>query len=187
MINLIHIIDCYYWIWIQSAIDNEHCLWVWGSNANVNYGKIYSGRDYGFVCCTHIYISPGVALNFWSHGDFRTATQLSVRDFSKKRKTKWPLSDKTKMGSNSENETNFGQFFSKIQIFQFWPTKKWKRGSFGEKLSKIGYEWFKTGIIGWGQNKKSWGQWIGVSWKKGVNLAIQPYHQFLVSAPLAFS
>ena len=21
--NLIHIIDCYYWIWIQSAIDNE--------------------------------------------------------------------------------------------------------------------------------------------------------------------
>ena len=41
--NLIHIIDCYYWIWIQSAIDNERCLWLWGSNANVNYGKIYSG------------------------------------------------------------------------------------------------------------------------------------------------
>ena len=40
--NLIHIIDCYYWIWIQSAIDNERCLWLWGSNANVNYGKIYS-------------------------------------------------------------------------------------------------------------------------------------------------
>ena len=33
--NLIHIIDCYYWIWIQSAIDNERCLWLWGSNANV--------------------------------------------------------------------------------------------------------------------------------------------------------
>ena len=43
--NLIHIIDCYYWIWIQSAIDNERCLWLWGSNANVNYGKIYSVRD----------------------------------------------------------------------------------------------------------------------------------------------
>ena len=40
--NLIHIIDCYYWIWIQSAIDNERCLWLWVSNANVNYGKIYS-------------------------------------------------------------------------------------------------------------------------------------------------
>ena len=40
--NLIHIIDCYYWIWIQSAIDDERCLWLWGSNANVNYGKIYS-------------------------------------------------------------------------------------------------------------------------------------------------
>ena len=40
--NLIHIIDCYYWIWIQSAIDNERCQWLWGSNANVNYGKIYS-------------------------------------------------------------------------------------------------------------------------------------------------
>ena len=26
--NLIHIIDCYYWIWIQSAIDNERCLWL---------------------------------------------------------------------------------------------------------------------------------------------------------------
>ena len=43
MINLIHIIDCYYWIWIQSAIDNECCLWLWGSNANANYGKIYRG------------------------------------------------------------------------------------------------------------------------------------------------
>ena len=42
--NLIHIIDCYYWIWIQSVIDNERCLWLWGSNANVNYGKIYSGQ-----------------------------------------------------------------------------------------------------------------------------------------------
>ena len=40
--NLIHIIDCYYRIWIQSAIDNERCLWLWGSNANVIYGKIYS-------------------------------------------------------------------------------------------------------------------------------------------------
>ena len=29
----------------QSAIDNERCLWLWGSNANVNYGKIYSVRD----------------------------------------------------------------------------------------------------------------------------------------------
>ena len=47
--NLIHIIDCYYWIriQIQSAIDNEGCLWLWGSNANVNYGKIYSGRVIG--------------------------------------------------------------------------------------------------------------------------------------------
>ena len=43
MMNLIHIINCYCWIWIQSAIDNERCLWLWSSNANVNYGKIYSG------------------------------------------------------------------------------------------------------------------------------------------------
>ena len=43
--NLIHIIDRYYWIWIQSAIDNERCLWLWGSNANVNYGKIYSAPE----------------------------------------------------------------------------------------------------------------------------------------------
>ena len=45
MMNLIHIIDCYYWIWIQSAINSERCLWLWGSNAHVNYGKIYSARD----------------------------------------------------------------------------------------------------------------------------------------------
>ena len=46
VMNLIHIIDCYYyWIWIQSAIDNERCLWLWGSNANVNYGNIYSVRE----------------------------------------------------------------------------------------------------------------------------------------------
>ena len=45
MMNRIHIIDCYYWIWIQSAIDNERCLWLWDPNANVNYGKIFSFRD----------------------------------------------------------------------------------------------------------------------------------------------
>ena len=37
MMNIIHIIDCYYWIWTQSSIDNERCLWLWDSNTNVSY------------------------------------------------------------------------------------------------------------------------------------------------------
>ena len=67
--NLIHIIECYYWIWIQSAIDNERCLWLWGSNANVNYGKIYSGRGHTNCDMQFMVVIFFIPQYFW--GDFR--------------------------------------------------------------------------------------------------------------------
>ena len=57
MMNLIHIIDCYYWIWIQSAIHNERSLWLWGSNANVKYGKkIFATGNRFHLCLIISYI-----------------------------------------------------------------------------------------------------------------------------------
>ena len=56
-----------------------------------------------------------------------------------------------------------------------------KKGSFGEKLSKIGCELFERESFGKSESKR---ESIGESeLKKGVNLSTLPRHQFLESAP----
>ena len=52
----------------------------------------------------------------WVFGQQLKTRNLSVRDFSPKRGS---FSEKTKKGSNSENQTNFCQFFGENEKFGY--------------------------------------------------------------------